>query len=212
MTLIRCVRLSLLSVGLVCLVCTDVHGQQPPETAPTETVAQDETPAIEAPRPGPPQQVAIPVSDIPARADEVAANVRRVEAFVEPQDAVVAIAEAIPDKARQIVELRTALGALDPNRVSVERIADQRVEWTAVERTLTDWNLVLQTRWTALRAERTELRDTECQGRSKIRPPWRRKTRPLGSWVEWRNAAVRRGRQDAGVVAGWRAFLLCSRR
>ena len=54
--------------------------------------------------------------------------------------------------------------------------------------------------------------DGVCQGRSKIRPPWRRKTRPLGSWVEWRNAAVRRGRQDAGVVAGWRAFLLCSRR
>ena len=51
-----------------------------------------------------------------------------------------------------------------------------------------------------------------CQGRSNIRPPWRRKTRPLGSWVEWRNAAVRRGRQDAGVAAGWRAFLLCSRR
>ena len=51
-----------------------------------------------------------------------------------------------------------------------------------------------------------------CQGRSKIRPPWRRKTRPLGSWVEWRNAAVRRERQDAGVAAGGRAFLLCSRR
>ena len=54
--------------------------------------------------------------------------------------------------------------------------------------------------------------ERSCQGRSKIRPPWRRKTRPLGSWVEWRNAAVRRGRQDAGVAAGWRAFLLCSRR
>ena len=52
----------------------------------------------------------------------------------------------------------------------------------------------------------------KCQGRSKIRPPWRRKTRPLGRWVEWRNAAVRRGRQDAGVAAGGRAFLLCSRR
>ena len=24
----------------------------------------------------------------------------------------------------------------------------------------------------------------QCQGRSKIRPPWRRKTRPFGSWVE----------------------------
>ena len=56
------------------------------------------------------------------------------------------------------------------------------------------------------------LKQIVCQGRSKIRPPWRRKTRPLGSWVEWRNAAVRRGRQDAGVAAGWRAFLLCSRR
>ena len=57
-----------------------------------------------------------------------------------------------------------------------------------------------------------QLFESACQGRSKIRPPWRRKTRPLGSWVEWRNAAVRRGRQDAGVAAGWRAFLLCSRR
>ena len=61
-------------------------------------------------------------------------------------------------------------------------------------------------------AFRKYFQGTGCQGRSKIRPPWRRKTRPLGSWVEWRNAAVRRGRQDAGVVAGWRAFLLCSRR
>ena len=50
------------------------------------------------------------------------------------------------------------------------------------------------------------------KGGAKIRPPWRRKTRPFGSWVEWRNAAVRRGRQDAGVAAGGRAFLLCSRR
>ena len=30
--------------------------------------------------------------------------------------------------------------------------------------------------------------------------------------VEWLNAAVRRRGQDAGVAAGWRAFLLCSRR
>ena len=65
--------------------------------------------------------------------------------------------------------------------------------------------------WTPAMGAQVSRIDT-CQGRSKIRPPWRRKTRPLGSWVEWRNAAVRRGRQDAGVVAGWRAFLLCSRR
>ena len=32
----------------------------------------------------------------------------------------------------------------------------------------------------------------ECQGRSKIRPPWRRKTRPSGRGVAWLKAAVRR--------------------
>ena len=51
-----------------------------------------------------------------------------------------------------------------------------------------------------------------CQGRSKIRPPWRRKTRPSGRGVAWLKAAVRRRGQDAGAAAGGRAFLLCSRR
>ena len=53
---------------------------------------------------------------------------------------------------------------------------------------------------------------TACQGRSKIRPPWRRKTRPSGRGVAWLKAAVRRRGQDAGAAAGGRAFLLCSRR
>ena len=56
------------------------------------------------------------------------------------------------------------------------------------------------------------LTDDECQGRSKIRPPWRRKTRPSGRGVAWLKAAVRRRGQDAGAAAGGRAFLLCSRR
>ena len=51
-----------------------------------------------------------------------------------------------------------------------------------------------------------------CQGRSKMRPPWRRKTRPSGRGVAWLKAAVRRRGQDAGAAAGGRAFLLCSRR
>ena len=54
--------------------------------------------------------------------------------------------------------------------------------------------------------------DPECQGRSKIRPPWRRKTRPSGRGVVWLKAAVRRRGQDAGAAAGGRAFWLCSRR
>ena len=54
--------------------------------------------------------------------------------------------------------------------------------------------------------------DGICQGRSKIRPPWRRKTRPSGRGVVWLKAAVRRRGQDAGAAAGGRAFWLCSRR
>ena len=52
----------------------------------------------------------------------------------------------------------------------------------------------------------------ECQGRSNIRPPWRRNTRPSRSGSEFLNAAMRRRGQDAGAAGGWRAFLLCSRR
>ena len=47
-----------------------------------------------------------------------------------------------------------------------------------------------------------------CQGRSKIRPRWRRKTRPAGHWTECLKAAVRGkasgprgGRVLAGVLA-----------
>ena len=45
----------------------------------------------------------------------------------------------------------------------------------------------------------------DCQGRSKIRPPWRRKTRPSGRGVAWLTAAVRRRGQDAGAAAGGRS-------
>ena len=50
--------------------------------------------------------------------------------------------------------------------------------------------------------------ETLCQGRSKIRPRWRRKTRPAGHWTECLKAAVRGkasgprgGRVLAGVLA-----------
>ena len=55
---------------------------------------------------------------------------------------------------------------------------------------------------------RPAVRDPLCQGRSKIRPRWRRKTRPAGHWTECLKAAVRGkasgprgGRVLAGVLA-----------
>ena len=52
-----------------------------------------------------------------------------------------------------------------------------------------------------------------CQGRSKSRPRWRRKTRPPGRWGGVSESGCAGGRsQDAGAAAGRRAFLLWARR
>ena len=59
-----------------------------------------------------------------------------------------------------------------------------------------------------LSADLSSLTPAGCQGRSKIRPRWRRKTRPAGHWTECLKAAVRGkasgprgGRVLAGVLA-----------
>ena len=46
--------------------------------------------------------------------------------------------------------------------------------------------------------------DHLCQGRSKIRPPWRRKTRPSGRGVAWLKATVRRAYQASDVKTATR--------
>ena len=42
---------------------------------------------------------------------------------------------------------------------------------------------------------------SQCQGRRKIRPPWRRKTRPSGGGSEFLNAASRGELQEVGSAA-----------
>ena len=98
---------------------------------------------------------------IPGRLAEVTANVRRVETLVEPQQAVEVIGAALSDQAQLIVQLRTTLNRLKPNSATVERIEDQRVGWTELQQTLAGRMTVLQTRWTELQSERTELRETQ---------------------------------------------------
>ena len=166
MVLLRDVRRIVLGTGIVCLCAVAAGAQQPPDTPPEEaetTVAEDDA---SQPDPAPaeadaPQPVPILVADIPARAQEVNANVRRIETLVQPQQAVETIASALGEQTTHIVELRTVLNAIDPSRASVERIEDQRVEWGELEETFGGWMTVLQGRWTELQSERTELRDTQ---------------------------------------------------
>ena len=165
MVLLRDVRPVVMGIGIVCLCAVAAGAQQPPETPPQDTeaaVAEDDASQPDpAPKADAPQPVPIPVADIPARAEEVTANVRRVETLVQPQQAVETIASALGEQTTRIIELRTVLNAIDPSRASVERIEDQRVEWGELEETFGGWMTVLQGRWTELQSERTELRDTQ---------------------------------------------------
>ena len=153
-------RQLLLTVGIIVLIAPQLHGQQDqaqPDPASTSAQSDASTPRSDAERELPP--VPIPISDIPARANEVSANVRRIATLVLPQDSVLSIEAAMAEQAAELVELRAMLNAFDPNRVSVGRVDDQRVAWTELQRTVNGWMTVLEGRWTALQSERSELRE-----------------------------------------------------
>ena len=153
MTISDRVRLLFRSLGVILLLASPAAAQPDQEPAEPSVAAQEAAAATSAPLP-------IPQADIPTMAGEVAANARRVGALVEPTTEVAAIETAIPDQAAGIVELRTALFAIDPNRTSVRRIDDQRVEWSELQGTLDGWMEVLQARWRTLQLEQAELLDT----------------------------------------------------
>ena len=161
---LRNARLAVLAVAILSLASAHGTARQAAETPPAEGTAaqpgaaETDPVAVAVPdRPAP-----VPVADIPARAAEVTANVRRIEALVQPQSVVEAIETAMAEQASEVVERRTALTALGQGRASVERVEDQRIEWAQIEAALDRWMRVLQTRWSSLQAERSELRNTRA--------------------------------------------------
>ena len=157
MASIRYLRVFLLAAGIACVASAHIHGQQPAEVT-AETPPQDAAASVDV---VPPEQVAIPIADIPAAGDEVTANVRRVAALAEPDAGVEAVEAAMAEQAGDLVVLRADLNGMDPGRTSIERIEDQRVKWAELDRTLDGWMSVLQARWTLLQSERSELREAQ---------------------------------------------------
>ena len=153
MTISDRVRLLFRSLGVLLLLAYPAAAQPDQEPAEPSVAAQEAAAAT-------PALLPIPQAEIPTRADEVAANVRRVGALVEPTTEVAAIGTAIPNQAGEIVELRVTLAAIDPSRTSARRIEDQRVEWSELQGTLDGWMAVLQARWRTLQSELAELLNT----------------------------------------------------
>ena len=113
-------RRLLLVVGLTVVIAPPLSGQQDQPEAEPEPSTTQVNEAVSAP-PEELQRVPIPISDIPARANEVSANVRRIATLVLPQDSVLSIEAAMADQVAELAERRAMLNTFDPNRVSVGR-------------------------------------------------------------------------------------------
>lgn len=121
-----------------------------------ETEHQSELPASGAP-------VAIPASDIPSRADEVSADLRRIEALLEPIDEIEALRTEIEARKDVVVTLHAELDALGSDSVSARMLEDHRLKWVKLQAQLDTWMAGLQQRWRVLQEEREGLERTSAQ-------------------------------------------------
>ena len=94
--------------------------------------------------------VAIPLADVAQRAEELATELRRIEALLEPTPEFEAVASAIDEDAATIAELQRELDAIDPNRISLRKLEDHRLGWSDVDQSLGRSTAGLQGRWADL--------------------------------------------------------------
>ncbi len=131
---------------------------------PVHPAAAQQEPQKPVPAPVvPAEPVPIPASDIPSRADEVAADMRRVEALLEPSDEVGLIRSIVDEKKDELVALHSELDGLDVDRVSTRVLDDHRLKWVKFQSQVAGWMSVLQVRWKSLAAEREALGRTQLQ-------------------------------------------------
>ena len=100
---------------------------------------------------------AIPLSDIAIRSEELGANLRRVDALLEPSYEIQAIEAAVDDAADVLVELRLNLDAVNDDEISMRMLADHRLSWGEFDQRLAQWLVELQERWQSLAQEGAEL-------------------------------------------------------
>ena len=105
------------------------------------------------------QSQAIPEGQIPASADVVAADLRRIEAMLQPDPQVSLIEAALVEREAAMVLLFAKIDRIDPNRVSARHLDDQRLPWFQLRAELEAWEALVTNRLNALQAEREGLRD-----------------------------------------------------
>lgn len=101
--------------------------------------------------------VAIPLTDVAARSEELSTNLRRVEALLEPNYEIQAIEAAVGEAGDVLAELRLKLDAVNDDEISMRMLADHRQVWAQFDGRLAVWMAELQERWQTLAQEGTEL-------------------------------------------------------
>jgi len=115
-------------------------------------VAQQGAPAPEEPQP-------ILEGELQARADVVAADLRRIEALLQPIADSARIDAALSDREAAIVRLRGQLDGVNPDRISTRRLRDLRLPWLELRAELGGWAADVRDRFGVFQEERERLRD-----------------------------------------------------
>lgn len=133
---------------------------------PTLSASAQETllPAAGEPEAAPaPAIVPIPEADVPSTADEVYDGLQRLEALLEPSPRVRRIDAEETRLRAELLDRRSALDRIDPDRASVRRLDDLRASWSEARSRLEDWMSQLDQRWKAVQLEQTELAATTAR-------------------------------------------------
>ena len=97
--------------------------------------------------------------DVPARADTVSADLRRIERFIDPQPEIVRLESRLDLREAQVVSLLADLDSMADADVSTRRLTDQRIPWQEMGEALGHWSKTVQDRYSALQEQRERLRD-----------------------------------------------------
>ncbi len=107
--------------------------------------------------------VAIPEAEIPSRADQVFDDLQRLESLLEPSPRVKSIEAEEARLRADLLDRRTELDTMDPDRTSVRRLDDLRPTWSEARSRLEDWTSLLEQRWKTVEHEQAELQATRAQ-------------------------------------------------
>jgi hypothetical protein len=115
-------------------------------------VASQEPAAPEEPQP-------ILEGEIQDRADLVVADLRRIEALLQPAASSARVDATLSDREAAIVLLRGQLDRIDPARISTRRLRDKRLPWLELRAELEGWATAVRDRFRILQEERERLRE-----------------------------------------------------